>query len=151
MCIQCACDISSFLHGVGLFSIWPLCSASCVCVWGCSLCKVYVIKVFIWLWGFRRAVQRSLRLDLPCVRGEWEITSAVRRGKVKNNLSSLLSLSYSLLPGCPPSHLCSFLSLPSSLSLSHSYSSAHSCSSWFLCSLVLPAHQRSTSMCFEDF
>lgn len=62
----------------------------------CGLCKVYVIKVFIWLWGFRRAVQRSFRLDLLCVRGEWEITSAVRRGKVKNNLSSLLSLSLSL-------------------------------------------------------
>lgn len=84
-----------------------------VCV--CGLCKVYVIKVFIWLWGFRRAVQRSFRLDLLCVRGEWEITSAVRRGKVKNNLSSLLSLSLSLshplLPGCPPSHLWSIPSL----------------------------------------
>ncbi len=95
--------------------MYNLCSFCVLCVCVCSLCKVYVIKVFIWLWGFRRAVQRSFRLDLLCVRGEWEITSAVRRGKVKNNLSSLLSLSFSLshplLPGCPPSHLWNVPSL----------------------------------------
>lgn len=64
-------------------------------------------KVFIWLRGFRRAVRRSLRLDLPRVRGEWEITRCVRREEVKNNLSSLYSLSHSPL-SCCPSHLCSF-------------------------------------------
>lgn len=66
--------------------------------------------VFIWLRGFQRAVRRSLRLDLPRVRGEWEITRAVRREEVKNNLSSLCSLSHSLL-SCCPSHLCCFFFL----------------------------------------
>lgn len=78
---------------------------NCVCVLSvrCTEKK----KVFIWLRGFRRAVRRSLRLDLPRVRGEWEITRCVRREEVKNNLSSLYSLSHSPL-SCCPSHLCSF-------------------------------------------
>lgn len=85
----CACNdvtLSPFAGQIGykghtVYVAYIFCVWLSVCLYVCSLCTAHVIKVFIWLWSIRRAVQRSFRLDLLCVRGEWEITSAVRRGK----------------------------------------------------------------------